>query len=320
MPRSAQDDLAEALRLYARVARTGTRSSSVLDRLTVASPTRVRRLLHLLRRLGLLQTHNGVLTLPALGAGDRPTPLDQLDVGTRERLTAFQEYWRDWQPPEENPGALHGARGYWWHWWTVVRDWPTHEPLRMDAVMPADDAYLAQDWLEYIDRDLLADLLGSGRMTVRLIVSERVGGTPYQALVDLLHAHGTQVRLLDAPSWYTVYADRYVVAPESAADLFNGVSHLTEDPITARAHAQLFTRQWQAAAAWRRQRLDDRAHLIALLREGLHDHEIADRLGTTDRTVRRHVADLMTRTGARTRYQLGTRIGGSSLSMPLDAG
>ena len=49
----------------------------------------------------------------------------------------------------------------------------------------------------------------------------------------------------------------------------------------------------------------DQQRVLALLRDGYRDAEIAATLGVTDRTVRRHVHALQRRSGARTRFQLG---------------
>ncbi|MFI6848732.1 LuxR C-terminal-related transcriptional regulator [Kitasatospora sp. NPDC050467] len=50
--------------------------------------------------------------------------------------------------------------------------------------------------------------------------------------------------------------------------------------------------------------------VVALLAEGLDDRSIARRLGMSERTCQRHIAQLMARIGARSRFQLGYLVGG----------
>lgn len=49
--------------------------------------------------------------------------------------------------------------------------------------------------------------------------------------------------------------------------------------------------------------------MVALLVDGLVDREIAHRLGVSQRTVSRHVAEAMDTAGARSRFQWGYRLG-----------
>jgi len=301
----ATGTLHDALTLYERIAGTGSRDLIVLERLTLQPSARVNQLVAQLRRLGLVRTDAGTLELPPLPP-DALTP--RLDPATIERLRGAQAYWQDWSPPAgDDAGGLHGIRGFWWHWWTVVSTWPRHASLPMDVVMPAAPGYLASSWLEHMDRGMVAEFLGSGWITTRLVVPTGVHDTPLAAAIELLRSHGALVRTLDVDTWYVLYGDRCLVAPDRADDEFDGLSRRSEDPLAIRGFHRLFERQWEAAAEWVPVRGADDARILRLLAEGLHDHEIAERLGTSERTIRRHVADLMGRSGARTRYQLAVR-------------
>ena len=84
----------------------------------------------------------------------------------------------------------------------------------------------------------------------------------------------------------------------------------TRDPATLRALAALAELLWQRAEplpGQGRTPTDTERRMLGMLVQGLTDQAIAHRLGTSDRTVRRTVAQLMTTLGAHSRFEAGVR-------------
>lgn len=79
-------------------------------------------------------------------------------------------------------------------------------------------------------------------------------------------------------------------------------------PSVVRTTVELFERLWRTATPVTGDELDFReADLLTLLSAGCTDESIAIRLGVSVRTVRRMVADIMRRLGARSRFQAGVK-------------
>jgi len=308
--------LQEALWLYERIAIRGTRDALVLDWLTLLPSASVQQRLRVLMALGLLEVERGEVRLPPI---DRQALVGAagLDDAVVRRLVAQQRYWDEWHPARDDGAVLHGARGYWEHWWTVLEGWGP-EPMAMDAVMPARPGFWNRNWLEFIHREWLAQLTTEGRQAVRLIVPAGTVGSVATDLVDLVFANAGEVRVLDSPEWYTVYGGSALVIPEELGDDFDGDCRLVRQRQVVAAFRERFERQWAAARPWGAAASTVPAQVLELLAEGLEDEEIATRLGITTRTVRRHVAKAMAAAGARTRFQLGALyVGARATPRPL---
>ena len=147
----------------------------------------------------------------------------------------------------------------------------------------------------------------------RLILPDRVRENPVLALrLGRLAAAGAEVRTLPAvPVRATVVDARLALlpaaqGPELAVVRLAGVVD---------AMVVLFEQWWASAAPLSGDTgLDAREReLLALLSAGCTDESAAARLGVSVRTVRRMMAGIMTRLGARSRFQAGLRAAGTGL-------
>ncbi|MGW0771746.1 response regulator transcription factor [Streptomyces sp. NPDC002676] len=85
----------------------------------------------------------------------------------------------------------------------------------------------------------------------------------------------------------------------------------TEDPGTLSALRILAQTLWQQAEPLAQPQVvlsEAEQQILAALLQGLTDQAIARRLNTSDRTVRRMVAQLMERLGAQSRFEAGVRV------------
>jgi DNA-binding CsgD family transcriptional regulator len=121
------------------------------------------------------------------------------------------------------------------------------------------------------------------------------------------------IRVLTKPTRHMlVFDDRCAVLPLAAGDLNVGAV-LLRSPL-ATAYGQLFELMWSEA----RPMADDAVNhaglssretkVIGLLLEGATDHQVANRLGMSSRTVRAVVAQLQQRYGTRSRMALGFQL------------
>ena len=74
-------------------------------------------------------------------------------------------------------------------------------------------------------------------------------------------------------------------------------------PVVA-AVALVFDELWRAADRWN-EATDTWMAILGLMGQGLTDDAIAQRLGLTDRTVRRRIAEAMAELGVTSRFALG---------------
>jgi DNA-binding CsgD family transcriptional regulator len=137
--------------------------------------------------------------------------------------------------------------------------------------------------------------------------------------VEQLIAAGQQARVLPT----TLPMSLYIVDGRHAFLPLQRESASVESAIVVHSSAlldaltKLFEGLWQRAlplelpatreapAPQRRRAQIDEHRLVALLLSGLTDDAIARQLGVGYRTVQRHIATLMTKLGAHTRFQAG---------------
>ncbi|MFI9271161.1 LuxR C-terminal-related transcriptional regulator [Kitasatospora sp. NPDC052896] len=163
-------------------------------------------------------------------------------------------------------------------------------------------------------RPLDENLLGRGiRMRTVYLDSVR-NSAPTVEYTEWLATLGGQVRTVAALPIRMIVVDRSTaVIPVNNDDTAAGAVVLTGHG-TLTALCALFESVWAAAeplgAVAPRETgglTGQEAAVVRLLAEGLTDETIAKRLGVSTRTARRIATDLMTRIGARSRFEAGVR-------------
>lgn len=166
-------------------------------------------------------------------------------------------------------------------------------------------------------RPLSADLAARG-VVMRSIYLDSVHNDP--ATVEhlrWLRAHGDDVRITASlPCRMLVFDRAYGVLPTDPDDSAAGALVLQGHGVIV-ALCELFERVWESAIPFGgRLHHGERADgellpqekaILRLLGEGLTDEVVARKLGVSVRTERRITAELMSRLGARSRFQAGLR-------------
>ncbi|ONI90911.1 hypothetical protein ALI22I_10775 [Saccharothrix sp. ALI-22-I] len=178
----------------------------------------------------------------------------------------------------------------------------------MIKVLPTGiDALLARAHTEVV-------VMATGGMTLRRIDQANLRrGVRYRVLLpDVLRPNALALAPCEVRTLPHVPMDAVVV--DGVAALLpaeQGVA-VFQLPSVVRAAVELFERIWpEAVAAY--DVCDDselsrrESELLALLFAGSTDEAAAARLDVSVRTVRRMVADIMNRLGARSRFQLGAK-------------
>ncbi|KJY42455.1 hypothetical protein VR41_07735 [Streptomyces sp. NRRL B-1568] len=165
----------------------------------------------------------------------------------------------------------------------------------------------------------LAEAVGRDESLIRRGVSLRTlyqhsarYSRPTAAYAERLTAQGAQVRIVPGELTRMIIFDDSCglleVQDNSSAALIVGDRHVLN------FMTQVFERTWLAAEPFSRPAPDDaakdaidgvRATIMSLLAAGLDDRSIAKRLGISQRTCQRHVAEVMTILGATSRFQAG---------------
>lgn len=152
-------------------------------------------------------------------------------------------------------------------------------------------------------------------VTIRCIYQEAVRhDPPTHGYATWLTEAGGEARTLPVVPLLMVVVDRRVaLVPAEPADPRAGALEIRSRGVVA-ALGALFDQAWLAArrlgdTTARDEGLpnDQELELIRLLAEGHTDQSAAARLGLSVRTVRRLMADLMIRLGARSRFEAGAR-------------
>ena len=125
------------------------------------------------------------------------------------------------------------------------------------------------------------------------------------ALLEALTAAGQEARVsADVPMKLVISDRRLALTPLSLHHGLTDAALLVHESGLLDALAALFESVWQRAIPLP-EAGDEDGRLLLLLASGLKDEAIARQLGIGERTVRRRVAALADRLGARTRFQLG---------------
>ncbi|MFE9255174.1 LuxR C-terminal-related transcriptional regulator [Streptomyces sp. NPDC006879] len=138
---------------------------------------------------------------------------------------------------------------------------------------------------------------------------------PTAAYVERVTALGAQVRTLsDAPVRMLIF-DRTTGLMAVPEEDLPGAALVVRDPNVVHFMAEAFERCWLTAEPYpaapfgpeqaKALSEDLRRTIVQLLSEGVEDKVIARRLGMSDRTCQRHIAEIMRAIGARNRFQAG---------------
>jgi DNA-binding NarL/FixJ family response regulator len=174
-----------------------------------------------------------------------------------------------------------------------------------------------------VARRVLAAGHGSGTdgFTVRKLMSPVVLADEAQrAHLLRLHAAGSQVRISSAPLPHeTIIVDRRVAILAGPPSPTSGAGReytVTSSPALVGGVYSLFMAAWEAAidfGTYLRGEVPELApearEILRALGAGLTDEAAARRLGTSLRTYRRRVAELMAMLEADSRFQAGVRAG-----------
>jgi DNA-binding CsgD family transcriptional regulator/sugar-specific transcriptional regulator TrmB len=141
---------------------------------------------------------------------------------------------------------------------------------------------------------------------------------PTMKYVEWLHGLGGEVRLTATLPLRMIIADRSTaVIPVDPEDNSHG-AYVVTSPGAIAALLALFGQVWASAVQLSDQQepagsdelTSQERELVHLLGLGHTDEVVARKLGVSLRTVRRLMADIMGRVGARSRFQAGVRIAG----------
>lgn len=161
-------------------------------------------------------------------------------------------------------------------------------------------------------RPLDEDLMRRGVRVLTLYLDSVRNDTPTVDYAQWLHENGGEVRTVPALPLRMVVFDREVsLLPVDPDNTRKGAVQLT-GPGVLTALTSLFEQVWERAAPLGSARYRDEAGLTAMEREllrqltqGATDEIAAKKLGIGLRTERRIVSELMTRLGARSRFEAG---------------
>ncbi|MCX4801332.1 LuxR C-terminal-related transcriptional regulator [Streptomyces sp. NPDC058682] len=163
------------------------------------------------------------------------------------------------------------------------------------------------------DHDLAALVRGVAMRTLYQDHSRR--HTHIVAYGHTLISHGGEVRTAPTIPQRMVIIDRtHALLPIDPTNTRKGALHVTEPGIVT-ALLELFEQAWNTAVPLGATRPDDprtgltdhERELLRLLGTGLTDEAAGQRLGLTDRTIRRQVASIMERLGAASRFEAGIK-------------
>lgn len=135
---------------------------------------------------------------------------------------------------------------------------------------------------------------------------------PTAAYVERVTALGSQVRTVGDGLMRMILVDRHTGLMEVQDD--TKAALVVRDPNVVHFMVQTFERSWAEAEPFsttvgpdQARSISDelRQNIVRLLAEGLEDKVIARRLGMSERTCQRHIAEIMRAVGAKSRFQAG---------------
>ncbi len=160
-----------------------------------------------------------------------------------------------------------------------------------------------------------ADSIARG-VTMKSLYQDSTRNDPHTtAYAHWLLSLGSEVRTAPVLPQRLVIVDRsQALVPIDPADTRKGALHVTEPGLVA-ALTELFEQAWSTAIPLGATRAQDPAtglteterELLRLLGSGRTDEAAGQRLGLSTRTVSRHMASIMERLGASSRFEAGIR-------------
>ncbi|MER5762892.1 helix-turn-helix transcriptional regulator [Streptomyces sp. NPDC002082] len=135
---------------------------------------------------------------------------------------------------------------------------------------------------------------------------------PTAAYVERVTALGSQVRTVGDGLMRMILVDRHTGLMEVQDDIKAAL--VVREPNVVQFMVQTFERTWAEAEPFNTTIGPDQARsisdelrqtIVRLLAEGLEDKVIARRLGMSERTCQRHIAEIMRAVGAKSRFQAG---------------
>ncbi|MFI1016133.1 LuxR C-terminal-related transcriptional regulator [Streptomyces sp. NPDC020965] len=169
---------------------------------------------------------------------------------------------------------------------------------------------------ESLEKSLGEDLVMLARgVEIRLLVSTRAARLPGAArYVSRMHEQGARIRLAPAVPLHLNVVDRAVTVlslgpAEGRAEPAEDV--VLHSPRLASCFALVFEHHWSTGLHYGADPAEEwtprEREVLALLAAGAKDEAIARRLGCSERTLRRILADLVARLGAESRFAAGVR-------------
>lgn len=147
---------------------------------------------------------------------------------------------------------------------------------------------------------------------------------PTAAYVERVTALGSQVRTVGDGLMRMILVDRHTGLMEVQGD--TKAALLVREPNVVHFMVQTFERSWAAAEPFtttigpeqaRSISEELRQTIVRLLAEGMEDKIIARRLGMSERTCQRHIAEIMRAVGAKSRFQAGYLLAAAITPTPL---
>ncbi|GAA1933839.1 helix-turn-helix transcriptional regulator [Kitasatospora viridis] len=147
---------------------------------------------------------------------------------------------------------------------------------------------------------------------------------PTRSYAELIIGAGAQIRTrAEVPSQLVVVDRATAFVP---ARLASGGALMVREPSLVAYFVRLFEHEWNQAipydtapTAARTVSREVEDTIAVLLAAGEKDDTIARRLGMSTRTCRRHIAELLQRLGAQSRFQAGALAERAGLTVPADA-
>ncbi|WP_328300442.1 helix-turn-helix transcriptional regulator [Streptomyces sp. NBC_00435] len=146
---------------------------------------------------------------------------------------------------------------------------------------------------------------------------------PTAAYVERVAALGSQVRTVGDGLMRMILVDRHTGLMEVHGDL--SAALVVREPNVVHFMVQTFERTWSEAEPFSTTIGPDQARsisdelrqtIVRLLAEGLEDKVIARRLGMSERTCQRHIAEIMRAVGAKSRFQAGYLLSAAASAAP----
>ncbi|MBV1855643.1 helix-turn-helix domain-containing protein [Catellatospora tritici] len=225
---------------------------------------------------------------------------------TREQLSTLNElYVRDRLQRHSNQAI------------DLIEHWETVRIVLTDAVAQAQHEVMtcqvgggrpASVLAEALPRDLA--MLSRGVRLRTLYQHTARFHLPTQAYVEATTAAGSLVRTLDELPGTLIIVDRSVAFLPDRSPTQGAI--VVREPSLVAFLCDIFDQAWTKASQFGSGPAAVRAvtdsvvrTIVQLLADGVKDDVIARRLGMSIRTCRRHIADLMERLGANSRFQAG---------------